>query len=79
MDQELVVVARCTNRAEAEIIKGALEGDGIRAVIFADDCGGVRPELQLTSGVRILVAAPDAPRAREVLEHADFGIGDEEG
>ena len=37
-------------------------------MIARDDCGGQRPHLTLTSGVRLLVRAEDAERAAEVLQ-----------
>jgi VIT1/CCC1 family predicted Fe2+/Mn2+ transporter len=54
-------------RPEAELAKGILEAGGIRAVVTADDAGGMRPELAFSRGVRLLVEVGDATRARELL------------
>jgi hypothetical protein len=65
-DSELVEVASFPNRIEAEMARGALEAAEIESVVSADDAGGLRPHLWL-SGVRLLVRAEDAERARELL------------
>jgi Putative prokaryotic signal transducing protein len=64
---ELVTVRTFTNEAEANIAKGALEAFGIDCIITRDDCGGLRPHMALTGGLRLLVRADDAARAAEVL------------
>ena len=64
---ELVTVRTFTNEAEANIAKGALEAFGIDCMITRDDCGGLRPHLTLTGGLRLLVRADDAARAAAVL------------
>jgi hypothetical protein len=63
----LTVVA---SRTEAELIVGMLRSNGLRAVVSADDAGGVEPQLQL-QGVRVLVAASDEVAARQLLAEAD--------
>lgn len=47
--------------------QGILEGEGIEAVIMADDAGGAYPMLQFVRGVKLMVAAEDKARAQEVL------------
>ena len=64
---ELVTVRTFTNEAEANIAKGALDAFGIDCMITRDDCGGLRPHMALTGGLRLLVRADDAARAAEVL------------
>lgn len=68
MRARLVVVQTFVSRIEAELARGVLEGAGIAAVVAADDCGGMRPELRLANGVRLLVGEPDLDTARLVLE-----------
>jgi hypothetical protein len=58
------------SRTEAELIVGMLRSNGLRAVVSADDAGGVEPQLQW-QGVRVLVAAPDEAAARQLLAEAD--------
>jgi len=62
-----VLVKTFASRPEAELAKGILEAGGIRAVVSADDAGGMRPELAFSRGVRLLVKLADAARARELL------------
>ena len=65
-DAKLVVVETYTSTMEAEMDKGRLETAGIDAMIQADDCGGMRPHLQL-KGVQLLVRDTDLEEAREIL------------
>jgi hypothetical protein len=67
------VVARVPSAVEAQIIVGLLESNGIAAALSADDAGGLEPQLQLTQGVRVLVAADDEQRARQLVAGADDG------
>jgi hypothetical protein len=64
------VVARVPSAGEAHIIVGLLESNGIPAASSSDDMGGADPQLQLTQGVRVLVAAEDADAARELIADA---------
>lgn len=66
--KDLVCVQTYFNRESAEIARSVLEANDIRALVLADDCGGVRPHLQLTEGVKLLVNRLDAEKARSVLE-----------
>ena len=66
-ESELVTVDSFTNELEANLAKGALEAFGIDCMIARDDCGGQRPHLAFAGGLRLLVRADDAQRAREVL------------
>ena len=70
MDGVPVPVAVVASRTEAELIVGMLRSNGLRAVVSADDAGGVEPQLQL-QGVRVLVASSDEAAARQLLAEAD--------
>ena len=61
-----MTVAVVPSRAEAELIVGLLNANGVRAGYTADDAGGQEPQLQL-DGVRVNVAAEDEAAAREGL------------
>lgn len=70
-------------RAEAELGKSLLDADGIASVLAADDAGGMRPEIGLTTGgAKLLVEPDDAERASDVLtglglqrlDHAQFQV-----
>jgi hypothetical protein len=65
-DMELVVIKTFLNRMDAELAKGALDANGIEALIRADDAGGTRPSLW-TGGVELLVRADDVETASIVL------------
>jgi hypothetical protein len=62
----LVSVATYVSNIEAELARSALEAAEIDALVRADDCGGTRPHLWM-GGIRLMVRAEDAERAREIL------------
>ncbi len=64
---DAVVIETFASRIEAEMAAGLLESEGVPALVMADDAGGAYPALQFTRGVRLLVAAEDQYRAREIL------------
>jgi hypothetical protein len=64
---DAVVLETFSSRIEAEMAQGILEGEGIEAVVMADDAGGTYPMLQFIRGVKLLVAAEDEARAQEIL------------
>jgi hypothetical protein len=66
-----VVVARVPSVVEAQLIVGMLESMGMSAATSRDDAGGFDPQLQLTQGVRVVVAAADADHARQLIAQAD--------
>ena len=61
------VAALVRSTIEAQLIVGMLEAHGIAAAVSADDAGGFDPQLQVTQGVRVMVAADDAERARQLI------------
>jgi hypothetical protein len=62
-----VIVRMFFNAIDAELACGALAAAGIDAVISADDCGGMRPHLQM-GRVAVLVRPEDVEEARRVLD-----------
>lgn len=62
----MVSVASVSSRAEADIVAGLLQSEGIEALVTADDAGGELGSLQL-EGVHVLVAPADQDRARQIL------------
>jgi Putative prokaryotic signal transducing protein len=66
----LVAAGSFGSRIDAELAKALLAEEGIPAFVRADDAGGMRPSLQFTAGVALIVRAEDLPRARAVLEAA---------
>jgi hypothetical protein len=65
-----VPVALVASRIEAELIVGILRNHDLRAVVSADDAGGLEPQLQL-QGVRVLVTRSDEAMARRLLAATD--------
>lgn len=64
---DLVTVRTFASRAEADLARSALEAYGIECMVGADDCGGQRPPLAMSIGVRLMARAEDLERAEEVL------------
>ena len=62
-----VTVAVVGSRTEAELIAGMLRNHGIKAAVSSDDAGGWEPQMQIGSGVQVLVAAADAGHARKLI------------
>ncbi len=71
-DTPLVVVFRPADAIQAEIVRGALEGEGIYAVIGEQVTGAYEGAFSVGEGAwgDILVAQSDAARAESIL--ADF-------
>ncbi len=59
------------NELEAEIALGRLESLGVTAVLEKDNCGGLRPHLDLQRGVRLLVLNTDLEKARGILDETN--------
>ena len=70
-DQRLVVIRVVGDETKARIEAGFLESNGIDARIAEDDAGDQIPSLESTQGVRILVPAEQADRARKLLEEKE--------
>jgi hypothetical protein len=69
---DLVNIETYYNRHEAELAKGFLSVNGINAVVFGDDCGGVRPGLSFSRGVQLLVKEEDVEKAKEILHDGSY-------
>jgi hypothetical protein len=71
LDQEPVVVWEAANLLEAQVVKGRLESEGIPAIIRGETLGAI---YGLTTGslaaADVLVPAPLAEKARQILEDA---------
>jgi hypothetical protein len=72
-----VSVAVVASRAEADLVVGLLQSNGVNAAVSADDAGGQEPQLQI-QGVRVLVAPSDEAAARQVLADAEDAFSDTE-
>jgi len=64
---EPVIVRQFMSTIEAELAMGALHAAGIEAAVSADDCGGMRPHLQV-GRVALLVRPEDVEEAVRILD-----------
>ena len=62
------LVATYASALEARMAAERLTAAGITSIVICDDCGGMRPHLAYTLGVKVKVAPEDEARAREILE-----------
>jgi len=62
-----VVIRECSDRFEAEMVRGLLETSGIAAMIEPDDVGAQRPSVGFASGIRVWIDEADAGAAHEAL------------
>lgn len=69
--EDSVVVATFSSRPQVDLAVEILRSEGIECVVLLDDGGGAIPALDLTRGIRILVARENEEAARELLE----GVG----
>lgn len=67
--EETTVVAKYSNRHDAETAKSFLADQGISSFVTADD---VHPPLQLTQGVRLRVMTGEAQTAKKALQEVDM-------
>lgn len=67
MANGLAVLEVFNSEIEAEVSRGRLEASGIEAFVSKDDVGGMRPHLQLSHGVRLMVSQEHLELAREIL------------
>ena len=64
----LITIKTYPDRTGAELAKGLLESKGIKAMVSADDAGGMNPALLWgTGGARLLIKKKDVQKATEVL------------
>lgn len=63
---KLVQVAAFFDLAEAHILKGLLESEGLEVFLFDEQAAAFAP--LVVGGVRLMVREPDLERARELLK-----------
>jgi hypothetical protein len=64
-----VIIKKFTTRMEAELARGMLQENGIKAVVTADDAGGMYPQLASSLGAQLRVEESDASTALQLLEN----------
>jgi len=67
MRDEMTRLETYTSEIEAEIAKSRLEALGVTVVLEKDNCGGMRPHLDLQAGVKLYVVDEDLDKARDIL------------
>lgn len=70
MRDGMAIVKSFTNETEAQVALAHLEAVGITALIEADNCGGMRPHMDLTCGVHLLVKGLECEKAAALLKNA---------
>ncbi len=71
MIDNMALLESFTYRHEAEIIVGILDEDNIQSIVESDDCGGLDPALQYTSGVRLYVEKNSLEKAQVLLKNME--------
>ena len=74
---DLVAVVVYSTRSDAEIAKAKLAGEGIEALVMADDEGGLNPGFYAMYGVRLLVRADQVHAARMAIGVVPLRIPEE--
>ncbi len=67
-NERTIVLKVFTNEFEAELAKGLLEEEEIKAYISSDDVGGMQPPQQMSEGIKLIVMENDYQRAKEILD-----------
>jgi hypothetical protein len=63
----VIEIREYTQRFMADEARGLLEEAGIDCMVSGDDGGGAYPQVQFTSGYRVLIQEEDVQKAEEVL------------
>lgn len=75
---ELRELARYSDRYRAHIVRCLLEQYSIPSFIMADDQGGLRPHLTITSPARLMVPEQELNRAKSIIEDNEEQAKDHE-
>lgn len=70
------IVYQAENIIDANLVKNALEHDGIAAFVSGQYLTGAAGELPLNALVNVMVAAVDWPRARVIAERIDAALAE---
>ena len=68
-EDKIITLKIYSSVEKAEQARAKLDFGGIKSFVSTDDCGGMRPFLQLTNGVRLMVLEKDADSALKILEN----------
>ena len=67
MRDGMVIARTYTSETEARMDGNRLEAMGLDFVVATDNCDGMYPQLDLLSGVHLLVREADAAQVRDLL------------
>jgi len=68
---EFVCIKVFRSQLEANLARGLLKANKVESMVSTDSIGGMRPDLELTRGVRLLVRRKDAEEAADILGPTD--------
>ena len=69
---DFINIITFSSRHDAELAKGLLSVNGINAVVFGDDYGGIQPGLSFSTGVQLSVKKEDVEKAKGILHDAGY-------
>ncbi|MEJ2247307.1 MAG: hypothetical protein P8Y80_14710 [Acidobacteriota bacterium] len=58
-------------RQDADLAKSFLSANGLQAVVFSDDAGGIHHGLSFSRGVHLMVQEEDVEKAKEILSDSE--------
>lgn len=64
----LVTLRTFNNEPQALLAQSLLDAAGIHCMLSRDDLGGMRPDLDITRGIKLLVRSKDSKTAEEILD-----------
>jgi len=64
-----ICIATYPDEMSAEVAKTSLVARGIPAFVSKDDCGGMKPHLQMITAIRLMIRADDAAEAADILKN----------
>jgi hypothetical protein len=71
----MIVIKTYSDRLTAVMAQGQLAASGVIALVHTDNGGGMRPDLDLTLGVQLLVPLDAAEVALQILDAPDEDAG----
>lgn len=69
----LKTIATYLNEADVYLALSILEANNIKAAIFRDDCGGMRPYMSFGTGIKLVVHEKDVSLAVKLLANKGDG------
>jgi len=67
MSDGMMIVQTFSNEIEGAMAQAKLRALGVAAWLKTDNCGGMRPHMELQEGVHLWVAETELAQARDIL------------